>query len=381
MRGQSKRHGFTLFELLVVVAIIGILIALLLPAIQAARAAARRIACINNLKQLGVALHYHHDAYKRLPLASSRPLYGKDGKGVACGQAGDSPAGYSWMVPVLPFIGEVTLHDQIAAKSSSYQKPAFDDSITIDEQGHASTVSLPVLLCPSYGGPKHVDTNRSNYEPLGPAGRQDPPAVSNYIAVAVSHLTEDYKIPASYTNQSTAGDGALPFPAPGSDRGVAQGRQFREFLDGVSRTVVLTESIESGFAAWYDGQAVWSVSAWPQSKDTPQDGVEEGDQLGWSEAGEGGRSPYLDPGNRISLGVGGAAADEAYFPPGKFPGAGSYEGVRAWGPSSKHAGDIVNHAWGDGRVTGINARTIDKNVYLHITSRGGGESIPNDVTW
>lgn len=94
-----RRTGFTLVELLVVIAIIGVLVALLLPAVQAAREAARRTQCANNMKQLGIALHNFHDTFNKLPV----------------GTHDDDNKSFCWRMWILPFAEQTPLYNQAVA--------------------------------------------------------------------------------------------------------------------------------------------------------------------------------------------------------------------------------------------------------------------------
>lgn len=103
---RSFPRGFTLVELLVVITIIGILIALLLPAVQAAREAARRMQCTNNLKQIALAMHGYHETHGTLP-------YGSGSVGAAGTPAGLAASGGVWTTMILPYIEMQGLYNQI----------------------------------------------------------------------------------------------------------------------------------------------------------------------------------------------------------------------------------------------------------------------------
>jgi len=111
-RGTST-SAFTLVELLVVIAIIGILVALLLPAIQAAREAARRTQCINNLKQMGMANHNYHDTHKSLP-------YRRGGTG-GCSDSSCNRERLSPFVPLMPYYEEGAMYSRIMAGDATRQ--------------------------------------------------------------------------------------------------------------------------------------------------------------------------------------------------------------------------------------------------------------------
>ena len=247
-RTQSSRQGFTLVELLVVIAIIGILVGLLLPAVQAAREAARRMSCSNNFKQIGLAIHNYHSAYKQLPTNGTGT---KRMLGMASASQRSNRLFLSWLVPILPFIEQQALWEEIS-------NPSFDVPPGRTLPGAVAATGWPamgptpwqtsyvpwVTQIPTYRCPSDPGMKQS----AGQLGRTNY-ACSLGDAVDRSHNggRNDYGWFGN-TNPNRDQNWAVE-RARAAQRGFFWNRnemKFRDCLDGLSNTIAAGEVVTSG---------------------------------------------------------------------------------------------------------------------------------------
>jgi prepilin-type N-terminal cleavage/methylation domain-containing protein/prepilin-type processing-associated H-X9-DG protein len=250
-----RKSAFTLIELLVVIAIIGILVALLLPAVQAAREAARRTTCQNNLKQLGLALHGYHGIHDRFPSNSHWWI----GRVEICGdivvvKAEDRKG--SMLVKIMPFVEEGPLHGLIDFDGDVIQQ--------FNEDPQIRSAALPLLRCPS-----------DDYPPLSNDPADLPPhATTNYgpTVGAQKTFSQNNCCPEPKGNEFGNGDDLhacthLKDRTSGIFSRIIWAASIKEVRDGTSKTIAMGEVLpECNYElirfGWWDSQ-IWYVGTAP----------------------------------------------------------------------------------------------------------------------
>jgi prepilin-type N-terminal cleavage/methylation domain-containing protein/prepilin-type processing-associated H-X9-DG protein len=208
-----RRRGFTLVELLVVIAIIGVLVALLLPAVQSAREAARRQTCLNNLKQMGLAMHNYEGTWKVLPV------------GIMGGITADTDDGWAWGTAILPFVEQQALFTQLNPNGRPRAVRNNFEATGSGRQIAGGETPLKVYRCPSSQLPKVVGpTDRL------PGAGVYPPSSRLFIGYAVS----DYK--GNGGGCVNDGDGVI------GKLSEIPWQRFAEITDGLSNVPLVGES-------------------------------------------------------------------------------------------------------------------------------------------
>jgi prepilin-type N-terminal cleavage/methylation domain-containing protein/prepilin-type processing-associated H-X9-DG protein len=224
--GGKNRRGFTLVELLVVIAIIGILIALLLPAVQAAREAARKIQCNNNLKQIGLALHNYHESFNGFPPGW---IVFRDVQG----QVIQNQPVWGWGAFLLPYLEQKTLYDYMDVPSLELAD-LLDPNLTAFDGPKLLKAPLNTYICPS-----------SKSDPLNP----------NRKIEGVDVSTSNYLGCAGFSRVGLINGNTAPYTNSGMFFGETEkSLNFRDITDGTSNVFAAGERDRDCYAGLWCGQ-------------------------------------------------------------------------------------------------------------------------------
>ena len=340
---KKHRLGFTLVELLVVIAIIGILVGLLLPAVQAAREAARRMQCSNNLKQLGLATHNHESTYRYIPTVEKEfqltDTYASTGNPLWNATA-DARKPYGAMGQLLPFLEATNVSNLVDHKKALLDPknsvPPFPGGTNVP----ALFTPLPFFMCPSapeaksdygpyftqIGFPSGVAYNlpKTDYAPMA--------GMRGSLAVCAGLLDQDYK-----NSMLGTKDPKAKFTV-----------KFGEVSDGLSNTICFIE-------------AAGKQKLYFRGKPTPG--------LNYTDGGYGLNSFYGDWNiSRMLRGLSGALITD---PKGRGCSV-----INVWNednPYSFHTGG-VQMVRGDGSVSFL-AEGVDVRTFVGLLTRDGGEAV------
>ena len=230
IRTRSRHRGFTLIELLVVISIIAVLIALLLPAVQQAREAARRTQCKNNLKQIGLAMHNYIDSFDCFPPGYLGFPAAAGGTCATINNVAPRAQGWGWGVYILPFLDQGNLYNQLSpgplqTVCDNPQSPA--DAPTVGNS-QLQRQKIVAYVCPSASDPDLNQTRDASTSPNSPSAH----GKSNYRAVSgVNFNGKDITVgSATYGFSAVFGDATLYPPA-----------KLRDDTDGTSNTFLVGE--------------------------------------------------------------------------------------------------------------------------------------------